>query len=154
MEVLTSTNAAEREVQLREQGIFAGLSEDSLAALENRGCYVEFENEWIAHENEQMGFFYYLVTGVVDITKQDVRTKQARTIASLVPGQCLGEMSFLLGTPASASVRVREAATTWSIRHNVLRHFICTNPDGGILISNIAALLAQRLVQTNERLVR
>jgi len=129
------------------------MNEEALDDLEARGTFVEYRQEFITREDETVSFFAFVVHGSVDITKVMPSTGREAILASLVSGQCFGEMSLLLGAPASANVVARETAVTWVIRHSVLRHYFCTNAEGGKMMANIAALLAQRLVQTNQRLV-
>jgi len=153
MRILTPADVSKRDLRLRDNGIFSGMSEAAIDELEARGTFVEYAREMISREEEPIHFFSFVVHGVVDITKLMPSTGREAILASLVKGQCFGEMSLLLDAPASANVVAREEVVTWVVRHAVLRHYFCQNAEGGRLIGNIAALLAQRLVQTNRRLV-
>ncbi len=154
MTILTPAEVETEDLRLRSTGVFDQLGSDTLDHLESLGVYVSFENERVACEGEKLQFFYYVLQGHLDVTKLSEETGEHKTLATVFAGQCFGEMSFLLHSPATADVRANEPVVTWTIPHGALRSFTLVHPGGGQLVSNIAALLAQRLLQANLRLAR
>jgi CRP-like cAMP-binding protein len=84
-----------------------------------------------------------LVSGSVEILRDEVRLAK-----SSEPGVVFGEMSMLLGAPASASVRALEPVVIAVIPEP--REFFTAHPDAGIFV---AELLARRLDSLNKYLI-
>ena len=84
-----------------------------------------------------------LVSGSVEILRDEVRLAK-----SAEPGVVFGEMSMLLGGPASASVRALEPVVIAVIPDP--RGFFTVHPEAGIFV---AELLARRLDSLNKYLI-
>lgn len=63
------------------------------------------------------------------------------TVASLWPGDCVGEMSLFTGAPRSAHVRTREPSVTFEVGKQTMAGIFERNPA---LIEHIAALIDAR----------
>jgi len=84
-----------------------------------------------------------------DTGKQERSGAQSYIIAQLGPGECFGEMSLITGDPPSATVRAERDAVLWSLTHLDFMTLISACPT---LLSNINAILVQRLERMNRRI--
>src|SRR5215469_2275107 len=81
-----------------------------------------------------------------DSGKREQSPAQPYIIAQLGPGECFGEMELMTGEPPSATVRAERDTMLWSLTHRDLMTVSSACPT---LLSNINAILAQRLARTN-----
>ncbi len=131
-------------------GILAGLSQRSLTNLSGFGSYHRFPpGTEIIREGEMQNRFYVVVAGLLTISARarnmDMPLSEARA------GECLGEVSLLEPGPASASVRVQEDATLWSMDIGDLRAYLSAHAGGaGALLMGMASCLSRRLRQANQ----
>lgn len=131
-------------------GIMAGLSDRSLANLASFGHYQQFApGTVIIKEGDPQDRFYVVVTGKLAITAFAGGREVPLSTAEV--GECLGEVSLLEPGPASATVRVMEHATLWSMNMDDLRAYLSEHAGGGgALLMGMASCLSQRLRQTNQ----
>ena len=93
----------------------------------------------IIHEGGRTGHLYVLIEGRLEVIKGDA------VVATLAePGAVLGEMSVLLDTPHTATVRAAADSTIYEI--DDAQTFLRKQPAVAILI---ARMLAQRLNVAN-----
>ncbi|SRR5260221_323338 len=130
-------------------GILAGLSDRSLSNLASYGHYQRFfPGTPIIKEGELQDRFYVVVTGKLAVSAFAGGKEVPLSLAE--PGECLGEVSLLEPGPASASVKVHEDATLWSMNLDDLRAYLGEHAGGGgALLMGMAACLSQRLRQVN-----
>jgi CRP-like cAMP-binding protein len=96
----------------------------------------------VLHEGGRTGHLYVLIEGRLEVSKGDA------VVAVLSePGAVLGEMSVLLDTPHTASVRAAQDSTIYEI--DDAASFLRKQPAVAILI---ARMLAQRLNVANSYL--
>ena len=96
----------------------------------------------VLHEGGRTGHLYVLIEGRLEVTKGDA------VVANITePGAVLGEMSVLLDTPHTATVRAAEDSTIYEIDDAAA--FLRTQPGVATLI---ARMLAQRLNAANSYL--
>src|SRR5258708_2023510 len=81
-----------------------------------------------------------------DSGKRERSSAQPYIIAQFGPGECFGEMELMTGEPPSATVRAERDTVLWSLTHMDLMTVSSACPT---LLSNINAILAQRLARTN-----
>jgi CRP/FNR family cyclic AMP-dependent transcriptional regulator len=130
-------------------GVLAGLSDRSLANLAAFGSYHRLTAGFeIIHEGDPQDRFYVVVSGLLAVSARaggkDVELSVAKA------GECLGEVSLLEPGPASASVRVVEDATLWSMDIGDLRAYLAEHAGGaGALLMGMATCLSKRLRQAN-----
>jgi CRP/FNR family transcriptional regulator, cyclic AMP receptor protein len=93
----------------------------------------------VLHEGGRTGHLYVLIEGRLEVTKAD-----AVVAVITEPGAVLGEMSVLLDTPHTATVRAAQDATIYEI--DDAASFLRKQPAVAILI---ARMLAQRLNAAN-----
>lgn len=131
-------------------GILAGLSDRSLENLASYGRYTRHTpGEQIITEGDLQDRFYVVVLGKLAITASAGGKEIPLSMAEV--GECLGEVSLLEPGPASASVKVVELATLWSMNLDDLRSYLSEHAGGGgALLMGMASCLSQRLRQVNK----
>jgi CRP/FNR family transcriptional regulator, cyclic AMP receptor protein len=93
----------------------------------------------VLHEGGRTGHMYVLIEGRLEVIKGEA------VVASIAePGAVLGEMSVLLDTPHTATVRAAQDSTVYEIDDAAA--FLHKQPAAAILI---ARMLAQRLNVAN-----
>ncbi len=131
-------------------GILAGMTDASLANIAPFGQYRHFPaGTVVIREGDLQDRFYVVVSGKLSISAlasgKEVALSEAKT------GECLGEVSLLEPGPASASVRVVEDATLWSMNIENFRTYLGKHVGGaGALLLGMASCLSQRLRQANQ----
>jgi CRP-like cAMP-binding protein len=121
---------------------------------------LKFGGEWILAEDEtlvadghEQRFLYMVVMGEVGIFKANDQGKNQH-IATLGTGAAFGEMAFLSGGVASASVQAVGECILWRLDHERLIEFIGEHgAAGGQLCLNVASILSGRLVEGNGKVV-
>jgi CRP-like cAMP-binding protein len=131
-------------------GILAGLSPKSLSNLAGYGSYKRniLPGTVLINEGDEQDRFYVVVSGKLAINAMACGQEVALSVAEA--GECLGEVSLLDPGPASASVKVVELATLWSMNMEDLRKYISEHAGGGgSLLMGMASCLSQRLRHAN-----
>src|SRR5271163_2599544 len=104
-------------------GILAGLSDRSLQNLAAYGHYEKFPvGTNIICEGNAQDRFYIVVRGKLMITALACGKQVPLSMAE--EGECIGEVSLLEPGAASATVRVVEDATLWSMNIDDLRSYL------------------------------
>ncbi|HLO49009.1 MAG TPA: cyclic nucleotide-binding domain-containing protein [Kamptonema sp.] len=91
----------------------------------------------ICQENDPGDSFYIILSGVVEVLSQ----RADKYIATLHEGEFFGEMSLLLGTPRSATVRAMEDAILFVVERHDLQKLLVEQPN---LADQIAKKLSER----------
>jgi CRP-like cAMP-binding protein len=99
--------------------------------------------EVVMEEGSPSGPLFVLVEGEVEILRENVRVAKASQ-----PGAVFGEMSVLLGSAHTATVRALKESKFAAIENP--REFLASSPDASF---HIAVLLANRLDALNKYLV-
>jgi len=135
-------------------GILSNLSDRSLTNLASYGRYDKVPPEAvIIKEGDPQDRFYVVVAGKLAITALASGKEVALSTAEV--GECLGEVSLLEPGAASATVKVIEPATLWSMDLNDLRTYLAEHAGGGgALLMGMASCLSQRLRQANQLIAK
>lgn len=99
--------------------------------------------ETIIEEGSTTGMLFFLISGEVEIYKDEVPLASTSE-----PGSVFGEMSALLGTSHRASVRVVEPSSFYVVEDG--RQFLKNHP---VVSMHVSELLARRLDALNRYLV-
>jgi CRP-like cAMP-binding protein len=83
---------------------------------------------------------YFLVEGGLEVAIQNDQGKEV-IVATIWPGDCVGEMSLLTGAPRSANVRAMKNSTLLEITKADIAPIFEANPE---LIYEISSLLEAR----------
>lgn len=138
--------------KLKAMSMFQDLTDSE---LEEAGQHI-FEKEYhsgnvLFHEGMAGGILYLLVSGKVEIFRRV--EGQEIILASLGPGDFVGEMSLIDDEPRSASARVTEDASLLVVTKKSFFDIIEINPEGANkILLNLLRILSHRLRDTNRRL--
>lgn len=91
----------------------------------------------VCQENDPGDSFYIILTGSVEVFSQ----RAEKYIATIHAGEFFGEMSLLLGTPRSATVRTLEDSILFVVSHNDLQQLLVDHQE---LADEIAQKLSER----------
>jgi CRP-like cAMP-binding protein len=135
-------------------GVLAGLSDRSLTNLAAFGRYHRLPvGTQLIREGEKQDRFYVVVSGELSISAR--AGDMEMTLSSARAGECLGEVSLLEPGPATASVRVVENASLWSMDIGDLRKYLAEHTGGaGALLMGMASCLSKRLRQANQLIAK
>jgi CRP-like cAMP-binding protein len=142
----------DRDALVRQLPLFAGLSDERLAALASvawlstvpAGSAIIEEGEEVLDDQEGL---FLIVGGTVEVRKGATDVTDGRLLRALGPGDFFGEMALIDAHPRSASVFATSevqylAISRWDFHRRVRR-----DPD---IALRIMATLAQRLRSNEE----
>jgi len=95
----------------------------------------------VCKENDPGNSFYIILSGAVEVLSQ----KADKYIATLHEGEFFGEISLLLGTPRTATVRTTEDAILFVVERHDLQKLLVEQP-------NLADQIAQKLSERQQAL--
>lgn len=128
--------------------LFTGLVEKDLATLLYHAKLVECAaRDYLIREGEQDHHLFVLIAGQVDVIRRAFGFR--KTVQTLGPGDCFGEMSLLECRSRNASVRAAAPCKLLRISGDDIDRL----PEvASKLYRNIAIILSQRLRSANEML--
>ena len=95
----------------------------------------------VCKENDPGDSFYIILSGAVEVLSE----KADQYIATLHEGEFFGEISLLLGTPRTATVKTREDAILFVVERHDLQKLLVEQP-------NLADQIAQKLSERQQAL--
>ena len=153
MKLLYREDVEEAGYDLPAEGLCANIGEEEMSALKFGGEWVLARDEVLVSDGHEQQYLYMVVNGQVGIYKADDRGANQQ-IASLGTGAAFGEMAFLSGGVASATVQAIGECVLWRMNHTRLLEFIGENGfAGGQLCLNVASILSGRLVDGNRKVL-
>jgi CRP-like cAMP-binding protein len=153
MKLLYREDVEEAGYDLPKEGLCANIGEQEMNALKFGGEWVLARDEVLVSDGHEQRFLYMVVNGQVGIYKADDQGRNQQ-IASLGVGAAFGEMAFLSGGVASATVQAVGECILWRMDHERLLEFIGENGfAGGQLCLNVASILSGRLVEGNRKVL-
>jgi NTE family protein len=130
------------------QGLLQGLSEPELATVVDLLRPVQFPTgATLLSAGQTSQMMYLIVSGTVDVLIQDSQGAQ-RDVGPLRAGATCGEMSFLTGHPATATVVARTPVTALAMTRPDFAEIVASYPA---IYRNVGVIVAQRLVQADRR---
>jgi len=133
---------------LRDLPLFSHLQDEVLADLYARLTLRRYRRgEVVIHEGAVGNSMYLIRSGQVEIMSEGLNGRLPGFITHMGPGDYVGELSMLLNTRRSATVRVTIEAELWELRQHDLHELFATHPVIGLTMSRE---LAKRLKRTNE----
>ncbi|HEX2165565.1 MAG TPA: cyclic nucleotide-binding domain-containing protein [Thermoanaerobaculia bacterium] len=127
------------------------LAADDLARLAAAGRVHEAAaGEVLRREGEAGGTLFVLLSGEVEVVK--VNGGEERRLTELGPGALLGEIGFLCGEAATATLRTRAPSRLFELPREVFLD-LAAREDPAVmrLALALARVLARRLARMNER---
>ena len=108
----------------------------------------------LIREGESANWMLLLLEGTVDVTKRTPRGEPSR-LAVVRAGATLGEMSMLDGEPRNATCTALEPVEAGVLTREAIAALIREHPAvGAKLLVKLTQLIAQRLRNTNNQLIR
>lgn len=108
----------------------------------------------LIREGDGGNWMLLLLAGTVDVTKQTPRGDRSR-LAVVKAGATLGEMSMFDGEPRNASCTAIEGVEAGLLTREAIASLIRDHPAvGAKLLVKLTQLLAQRLRNTNNQMVK
>jgi len=154
MKLLYREDVEEAGYDLPADGLCANIGDEEMQALKFGGEWVLARDEVLVSDGHEQRYLYMVVNGHVGIYKGDASGK-SQQIATLGEGAAFGEMAFLSGGVASASVQAIGECILWRMDHERLIEFIGQNGfAGGQLCLNVAGILSGRLVEGNHKVLQ
>jgi CRP-like cAMP-binding protein len=140
----------ERSDDLRAVGLFAGFTPAELAIIDSRATRRSVAKGHVFFRlGDANRSLFVLTRGVVQVERPG--TSENVLLAGLRPGQSFGEMSFIDGSRATATVTASDASDAREISHATLVALLAEHP--GLCAKfwcNLALELKARLVETNK----
>ena len=116
MKLLYREDVEEAGYDLPAEGLCANIGEQEMSALKFGGDWVLARDEVLVADGHEQQFLYMVVQGQVGIYKADEQGRN-QEIASLGVGAAFGEMAFLSGGVASATVQAVGECILWRMNH-------------------------------------
>jgi signal-transduction protein with cAMP-binding, CBS, and nucleotidyltransferase domain len=133
---------------LKQSKLFRELGTAGLVSLEHAGAAIELEaGEIIIEEGQQVTDLFVVIRGELEVylPKTESRVTRIR-VARRVPGDCIGEYSFVDKNPASASVAAKVPSEVFRISQVEFERKLDGDPAlGRIVYRNLLHLLVARL---------
>jgi CRP-like cAMP-binding protein len=153
MKLLHREDVLEAGHDLPTTGLCANIGSSEMEELKFGGEWILAEDETLVADGHEQRYLYMVVMGEVGIFKANDQGK-SQHIATLGTGAAFGEMAFLSGGVASASVQAVGECILWRLDHERLIEFIGEHgAAGGQLCLNVASILSGRLVEGNGKVV-
>jgi CRP-like cAMP-binding protein len=119
----------ERVALLRGVALFRGVADDGLAAVADKATEVEFETgRTIVRQGEVGTGFFMIVSGRARVVRD------ARTLATLGPGQFFGELSLLDQQPRIAQVVAEEPTVCLAVASWDFEAILASQPGVALAI--------------------
>jgi len=149
-EVLDSILRCQGEDMLRSVDLFKSLPPSLIAKIADVAeCRAFPKDEIIIHEGDQGDSFYQVISGLTRVFRVSDEGVDV-TLATLGPGEGLGEMALLTGEPRSASVETIEASGFLVIQKQAFDQLAAEIPEFSLALSKI---LSSRLSRGGAELV-
>lgn len=153
MKLLHREDVLEAGHDLPTTGLCANIGPTEMEELKFGGEWILADDETLVADGHEQRYLYMVVMGEVGIFKANDQGKNQH-IATLGSGAAFGEMAFLSGGVASASVQAVGECILWRLDHERLIEFIGEHgAAGGQLCLNVASILSGRLVEGNGKVV-
>lgn len=134
--------------------LFTYLSPKETKALLSRATLIECEpGEFIVYEGASNAALYVIVDGEAKVLKREYTQRHHETMVELARlglGSIIGEMSFLDGDVASASVMAEQRTKLYRIDRDVVFELLERSPDFSTnFYRSLAGILSRRLRVAN-----
>ena len=139
---------------LSKHSLFEGFSKEDLAKITTafkKSVYRKGDSVFAENDNDRD--LYILTKGLMTVKIHLPERDHNKRLFTYSPGTIFGEMSFLDGSPRSATVWARIDSETLCLTHNAFQRLLETDPELATKISlNIAKEISQRLRRTSDQL--
>jgi hypothetical protein len=134
------------DAHLLRQGVFAGFSHSQLARLVKAGTWRTLEaGTTITNEGEPVSELVLICKGEASVEAH------GHVVAHLRGGAFVGEMAFISGKPASATVKVEHTSRAFVFNMERLRKLVATDDLVAVAMHRVIGRdLAEKLAAKNE----
>src|SRR5918994_1738169 len=137
---------------LRSSELFENQPEDVVRAVFALGRVVEYgPGALVVRQGDPGDRLYIVKSGVLEVLAARADGGDATAVAYLGPGEVLGELALLTGSPRSATIRSPEHAELFTLDKKLFLDLMETLPT---FTRSLCLLLARRLEATNLRVPR
>lgn len=128
------------------------LDENDRTLLASYGEFVSYkQGDHLIEEGGEQDYLYIVVAGLAHVSRNE--DGREMLIASLGPGELLGEVNVFDPSSASATITAIQPTVAWRMNRTMLEQFISDYPETGMkLLIAIATLLSRRLRLTSSQL--
>jgi len=138
-EIVDSING--RLIKVYRRGVLKALSPNEVTRLSDASQVVTCRaGQMLIEKGHSADSMYFLVEGGLEVSIHDDQGKEV-VVATIWPGDCVGEMSLLTGAPRSANVRAMTNSILLEITKADIAPIFEENPE---LIYEISSLLEAR----------
>jgi CRP-like cAMP-binding protein len=131
---------------LRASDLFENQPEEVLKAVLLQGQLQEYgPGEIVFRQGDEGDRLYIVKSGALEVLASPTDAAEPIPVAYLGPGEVLGELALLTGSPRSASARVPERAELFTVEKPVFLDLMKTLPA---FARNLCLVLAKRLEAT------
>lgn len=131
---------------LRQSDLFENQPDEVHRAVLSQGQFLEFgPGEVLFRQGDQGDRLYIVKSGVLEVVATPSDGSEPQPVAYLGPGEVLGELALLTGSPRSATVRSPEHAEVLTLAKAVFDDLMASLPA---LPRNMCLVLAKRLEAT------
>jgi CRP-like cAMP-binding protein len=137
---------------LRASDLFENQPEEVLKAVLVQGQLQEYgPGEVVFRQGDEGDRLYIVKSGALEVLASPTDAADPIPVAYLGPGEVLGELALLTGSPRSASARVPERAELFTVEKPVFLDLMKTLPA---FARNLCLVLAKRLEATTLKMPR
>jgi CRP-like cAMP-binding protein len=137
---------------LRASDLFEKQPEEVLKAVLVQGQLQEYgPGEVVFRQGDEGDRLYIVKSGALEVLASPTDAAEPIPVAYLGPGEVLGELALLTGSPRSASARVPERAELFTVDKAVFLDLMKTLPA---FARNLCLVLAKRLEATTLKMPR
>ncbi len=136
---------------LSKNSLFDNVSEDYLQMMVSNRIEVNLDpGEFLFHQGEMGKGMYLLLEGSIDVVLETEDHKILKVLATLQPGDYVGEVCMLSPQERTASVHAKDKAKLLYIdAQHFLRDVAGKDPNALQISHNVALTLSERLKKAN-----
>jgi CRP-like cAMP-binding protein len=137
---------------LRDSDLFENQRAEVIRAVLEQGQLVDFgPGEVVFRQGDQGDRLFVVKSGVLEVLAAPADASEPTVVAYLGPGEVIGELALLTGSPRSATVRSPEHAELFAVDKSVFFDVMDSLPA---FARNLCVVLARRLETTTLKVPR
>jgi CRP-like cAMP-binding protein len=137
---------------LKASDLFENQPDEVLRAVLSQGHFLEYGAGAVVLRQGDRGDRLYIVrAGVVEVVATPADGSEPTVVAYMGPGEVIGELALLTGSPRSATIRCPEHAELFTLEKAVFDDLMATLP---VFARGLCLVLARRLEATTLRIPR
>jgi len=136
--------------ELPDDGIFCRLSEEALERLASYGEFFSASaGARVVEQDRYQDSLYFILSGEFEVSY--VTSEDRNLLATLGPGEVVGEANLFVPGDATATVYVSKDCNIWRIDKTQISKFIIAYPSNGLaIVAEIIDLLSGRIKRLNK----